>query len=96
MRKDYFALLREISVSSLVMFLLLRGCRSTNWGFRTTNGSCSIKFVNTSMHGVGHTFVTQAFQEYNFPPFVPVSEQQEPDPDFPTVKFPNPEEKGMY
>ncbi|KAH9934848.1 phosphoglucomutase first 3 domain-containing protein [Fomitopsis serialis] len=43
-----------------------------------------IKFVNTSMHGVSHPFVTRAFEV----------EQQHPDPDFPTVKFPNPEEKG--
>lgn len=46
------------------------------------------------MHGVGHYFVTKAFKAVGLPPFIPVEEQREPDPDFPTVKFPNPEEKG--
>ncbi|KAI0061669.1 hypothetical protein BV25DRAFT_1907908 [Artomyces pyxidatus] len=62
--------------------------------FRQLNQSCPIKFVNTSMHGVGHPFASRAFAEFGFAPFIPVKEQQEPDPDFPTIKFPNPEEKG--
>ncbi|KAL1683484.1 hypothetical protein EV122DRAFT_201446 [Schizophyllum commune] len=53
-----------------------------------------VKFVNTSMHGVSHPFVTRAFEILNFPPFTPVAEQQNPDPEFPTVRYPNPEEKG--
>ncbi|KAL1730114.1 hypothetical protein EV714DRAFT_211628 [Schizophyllum commune] len=53
-----------------------------------------VKFVNTSMHGVSHPFVTRAFEILNFPPFTPVAEQQDPDPEFPTVRYPNPEEKG--
>ena len=52
------------------------------------------KFVNTSMHGVGHNFVNKAFEEFDLPCFMPVAAQQAPDPEFPTVKFPNPEEKG--
>ena len=46
------------------------------------------------MHGVSHPFVTRAFEILNFPPFTPVAEQQDPDPEFPTVRYPNPEEKG--
>jgi phosphoglucomutase len=46
------------------------------------------------MHGVSDPFVSRAFESFGFPPFVPVLEQQQPDPDFPTVAFPNPEEKG--
>lgn len=53
------------------------------------------RFVNTSMHGVSHPFVTRAFELCGLKPVIPVPEQQEPDPEFPTVKFPNPEEKGM-
>ncbi|PCH38295.1 phosphoglucomutase 1 [Wolfiporia cocos MD-104 SS10] len=61
---------------------------------RSHNGEASLKFVNTSMHGVSHPFMVKAFDIFGFPAFVPVREQQQPDPDFPTVKFPNPEEKG--
>lgn len=60
------------------------------------NGKTPIKFVNTSMHGVSDPFVTQAFASFGFAPYIPVVEQQQPDPEFPSVKFPNPEEKGQY
>ncbi|KAH7906231.1 hypothetical protein BJ138DRAFT_1175028 [Hygrophoropsis aurantiaca] len=52
------------------------------------------KFVNTSMHGVSNAFAVQAFEISGFNQFIPVEEQKHPDPDFPTVNFPNPEEKG--
>lgn len=58
------------------------------------NQQSSIKFVNTSMHGVSDSFAMQAFAIFGFRPYVPVTEQQFPDPEFPTVRFPNPEEKG--
>ncbi|KZT11445.1 uncharacterized protein LAESUDRAFT_720677 [Laetiporus sulphureus 93-53] len=61
---------------------------------RSLNGGASLKFVNTSMHGVSHPFMVRAFKTFGFAPFIAVKEQQQPDPDFPTVKFPNPEEKG--
>ncbi|KAG2348449.1 Phosphoglucomutase, first 3 domain-containing protein [Suillus weaverae] len=54
----------------------------------------SLAFVNTSMHGVGDPFTSKAFEIAGFTPYTPVKEQQHPDPEFPTVKFPNPEEKG--
>ncbi len=50
--------------------------------------------VHTSLHGVGHSTVTAAFSQAGFPVPTPVDEQAIPDPDFPTVAFPNPEEKG--
>lgn len=62
--------------------------------YRSLNANTSVKFVNTSMHGVSDPFATRAFEVFGLPPFVPVKEQQAPDPDFPTVRFPNPEEKG--
>jgi len=61
---------------------------------RAINTSTDIKFVNTSMHGVGHVFVEKSFERFGFNPFTPVKEQQHPDPEFPTVQFPNPEEAG--
>lgn len=58
------------------------------------NASCGIQFVNTSMHGVSHLFMERGFNTFGFPRFIPVEKQKDPNPDFPTVKFPNPEEKG--
>ncbi len=63
---------------------------------RSLNAQTPLKFVNTSMHGVSDTAMTRAFQLFGFPPYIPVAEQQKPDADFPTVKFPNPEEKGTF
>ncbi|KAJ7702443.1 hypothetical protein B0H17DRAFT_1044354 [Mycena rosella] len=61
---------------------------------RSLNSELKVTFVNTSLHGVSNSFVSRAFESFGFPPFIPVAEQQQPDPDFPTVVFPNPEEKG--
>lgn len=48
------------------------------------------------MHGVGHEFVQSAFKAFDFKPPLAVPEQKDPDPEFPTVKYPNPEEgKGV-
>jgi len=46
------------------------------------------------MHGVSDPYIKRAFELFGFASYVPVKEQQQPNPDFPTVKFPNPEEKG--
>lgn len=48
------------------------------------------------MHGVGLPFALDALDAFGFSRdrVSVVEEQAKPDPDFPTVKFPNPEEKG--
>jgi phosphomannomutase len=46
------------------------------------------------MHGVGTETLSKVFKEAGFPDLILVSQQSEPDPDFPTVAFPNPEEPG--
>ena len=48
----------------------------------------------TAMHGVGAGTIRRAFAAAGFAPVVEVERQVEPDPDFPTVSFPNPEEPG--
>ncbi|OQS00204.1 phosphoglucomutase [Thraustotheca clavata] len=51
-----------------------------------------VKVAYTAMHGVGHAFTSRSFAAFNLPPYVPVEQQIQPDPEFPTVAFPNPEE----
>ncbi|MCL2593998.1 MAG: phospho-sugar mutase [Promicromonosporaceae bacterium] len=54
----------------------------------------NLKIVTTSMHGVGGDLLARVLAEAGFTDVTPVAEQLAPDPDFPTVAFPNPEEKG--
>jgi phosphomannomutase len=54
----------------------------------------ALKIVYTAMHGVGTQTLASVFSKAGFPDLILVKEQAEPDPDFPTVAFPNPEEAG--
>jgi phosphomannomutase len=54
----------------------------------------SLKIVYTAMHGVGTETLACVFKKAGFADLILVAEQADPDPDFPTVAFPNPEEPG--
>jgi phosphomannomutase len=58
------------------------------------SGPRDLTVAYTPMHGVGGSTLVAAFAAAGFPPPAVVAEQAEPDPEFPTVKFPNPEEPG--
>jgi phosphoglucomutase len=51
-----------------------------------------LKIVYTPIHGTGITLVPQVLQEFGFTHVTVVEEQSTPDGNFPTVKYPNPEE----
>lgn len=53
-----------------------------------------LNIVLTPMHGVGGDVATQALRAAGFSNIHVVEQQAAPDPDFPTVSFPNPEEPG--
>ena len=54
----------------------------------------NLKIVYTAMHGVGTETLQHVFHKAGFPQPILVDSQAKPDPDFPTVTFPNPEEPG--
>jgi phosphomannomutase len=58
------------------------------------DGPRDVRIVYTAMHGVGAELAQRVFTAAGFAPLIAVPEQERPDPDFPTVAFPNPEEPG--
>ena len=61
-------------------------------GLRRGTGSARIAL--TALHGVGGDLAVQSLQLVGFDDIHTVTTQLHPDPDFPTVAFPNPEEPG--
>ncbi|MEP6599751.1 MAG: phospho-sugar mutase [Actinomycetota bacterium] len=57
-------------------------------------GPRNLRIVHTAMHGVGTEIVSRVLLAAGFAPLISVPRQAAPDPDFPTVSFPNPEEPG--
>jgi phosphomannomutase len=62
---------------------------------RRRDERAALAVVYTPLHGVGGAVALAAFERAGFPPPFVVPSQAQPDPDFPTVAFPNPEEPGV-
>lgn len=63
-------------------------------GRRESTDRDALSIVYTPMHGVGGAVLPGLFERAGFTDVHVVARQAEPDPDFPTVTFPNPEEPG--
>ena len=61
---------------------------------RMRPASSGVPVAYTPLHGVGGEVALRAFEAAGLPEPYVVPEQAEPDPTFPTVSFPNPEEPG--
>ncbi|MCZ2404865.1 hypothetical protein IV498_17225 [Paenarthrobacter sp. Z7-10] len=61
---------------------------------RTHFPARGLKIVLTPLHGVGGTTAVSVLTDAGFDDVTVVTAQAKPDPDFPTVAFPNPEEPG--
>ena len=55
-----------------------------------------IKIVYTPLHGAGNVPVQRVLKELGFTHVFVVPEQEKPDGDFPTVSYPNPEDKNAF
>lgn len=73
---------------------LVEGYRTRAASVRRTDDDEHVRIALTPMHGVGGELAVQTLAEAGFTDVHVVTEQFSPDPDFPTVDFPNPEEPG--
>jgi phosphomannomutase len=84
--------IRRIPVATSGMDLIQRYVDRAS-RVRRTHGSARLAF--TALHGVGGEYALDAFVRAGFSDVQVVESQFAPDPDFPTVPFPNPEEPGV-
>ena len=92
--KDYKKPQTEISSEAIDEYI---NCLVENLSDPDITGSSDTKNLNivyTPLHGVGKFTLEKVFAALDFPEPIVVAEQAEPDGDFPTAAFPNPEEEG--
>lgn len=63
-------------------------------GVLTDGGPRTVVVAHTALHGVAASVFREVVAAAGFDPPLEVAEQADPDPSFPTVAFPNPEEPG--
>lgn len=73
---------------------VLESYLSTVTGVVAPDSPRDLVVVHTALHGVGSETVARAFEAAGYAAPLPVPSQAQPDPAFPTVSFPNPEEPG--
>ncbi|MHA7987301.1 phospho-sugar mutase [Rathayibacter sp. CAU 1779] len=94
-RSDAFEIADESLVDAYIAATAAVAGRGDDDAAATALGSESgLSVVYTAMHGVGWETARAVFAAAGLPAPVTVPEQADPDPEFPTVAFPNPEEPG--
>ncbi|CAH0474243.1 unnamed protein product [Peronospora belbahrii] len=75
-----------------LMKLYIEQARTRLCRYPESNASTTLKVAYTAMHGVRHAFLSRLFAAFQHKEYIPVQAQLLPDPEFPTLAFPNPEE----
>ena len=76
----YFSMLKSLSINPAVIKAMDKEC----------------KILYTPLHGSGNMPVRRVLSELGFKQVLVVPEQEQPDPNFPTVNYPNPEEADAF
>jgi phosphomannomutase len=82
------------AVAGYIAAVAAGGCREARSG-EAGSGGRELTVVHTALHGVGDETLRAVLAAAGWPAPVPVTEQQQPDPAFPTVPYPNPEAPGV-
>lgn len=63
--------------------------------YMETNECSQLRFIYTPLHGVGFHYIREGFYHSRLKPVIPVVQQRDPDPEFPTIQMPDPLGKNI-